>query len=181
MIVMGVSGSGKSTFARLLAERLGWDFEEGDELHPAANIAKMASGQPLTDADREPWLATIRAWIDSELDHDRSGVITCSALKRRYRDELRRPGVRFVYLNVPRAELERRLAERAGHFMPASLLDSQLAALEPPEPDEDAITVSAGDPEASVEEVVSATAGRGARALRADGDAHSASAGQLAA
>ncbi|HWE58592.1 MAG TPA: gluconokinase [Solirubrobacteraceae bacterium] len=152
VVVMGVSGSGKTTIGRGLAGRLGWDFAEGDDLHPAANVAKMAAGEPLTDADRLPWLAQIAGWIDGEIEDGRHGVITCSALKRAYRDRLRRPEVLFVYLSLPRSELERRMATRHGHFMPASLLDSQLAALEPPDPDESALRVEAGnDPARSVD------------------------------
>lgn len=152
VVMMGVSGAGKSTIAMRLAQRLGWDFEEGDELHPAANVAKMAAGRPLTDVDRRPWLEQVARWIDAEITSGRCGVITCSALKRAYRDILRRPEVLFVYLSVPRAELERRMATRAGHFMPAELLDSQLAALEPPSGDEAALTVEAsGDPAQTVE------------------------------
>ena len=143
VIVMGVSGAGKSTVARRLAEALGWDFAEGDELHPAANVAKMAAGQPLSDVDRQPWLLRVADWIEAELEARRSGVITCSALKRRYRDMLRRPEVVFVYLEVSRAELARRVQARAGHFMPASLLDSQLEALEPPGADEQALRIDA--------------------------------------
>lgn len=156
LIVMGVSGSGKTTVGSRLAQHLGWDFAEGDDFHPAANVAKMAAGQPLTDADREPWLQAIAAWIDGELRAGRRGVVTCSALKRRYRYELRRTDVRFIYLRVARAELERRLTSRPGHFMPASLLDSQLAALEPPAADEAALTVDAADPEQSVETILAA-------------------------
>ena len=156
MIVMGVSGAGKSTIATRLSQRLGWDFEEGDNLHSAAAVAKMTAGRPLTDSDREPWLRAIRAWIDAELDRGRCGVITCSALKRRYRDQLRRPGVRFVYLQVPEQELARRLAQRSGHFMPASLLGSQLAELEPPTADEQPVTVPAGDPDQDVERIIAA-------------------------
>ncbi|HEX3804991.1 MAG TPA: gluconokinase [Solirubrobacteraceae bacterium] len=156
VIVMGVSGAGKSTVAANLSERLGWDLAEGDDLHPAANVAKMAAGLPLTDEDRKPWLAAVARWIDGELDGGRRGAITCSALKRSYRDQLRRPGVLFVFLDVPRAELEQRLAHRAHHFMPASLLESQLAALEPPAPDEAAITVVAEDPDYSVDAIVAA-------------------------
>ena len=144
VVVMGVSGAGKSTIASRLADDLGWDFEEGDELHPAANVAKMAAGEPLTDSDREPWLQRVAGWIEAEIAAGRHGVITCSALKRAYRDLLRRPEVLFVYLEVPRAELQRRLAGRKGHYMPASLLDSQLDALEPPGEDEAALTVDAG-------------------------------------
>jgi gluconokinase len=153
---MGVSGSGKTTVGTRLARRLGWDFAEGDDFHPAINVTKMAAGQALTDADREPWLDAIAAWIDAELQAGRCGVITCSALKRRYRDRLRRAGVRFIYLRVASAELERRLTHRPGHFMPASLLDSQLAALEPPGADEAALTVDADGPEQTVESIVGA-------------------------
>jgi gluconokinase len=153
---MGVSGSGKSTVGARLALRLSWDFAEGDDFHPAVNVAKMAAGQPLTDADREPWLAAIAGWIDGELQAGHRGVITCSALKRHYRDQLRRTDVSFIYLRVSRRELERRLTGRPGHFMPASLLDSQLAALEPPATDEAALTVEADDPEQIVETIVAA-------------------------
>lgn len=145
LVVMGVSGAGKSTIGRRLADELGWDFEEGDGLHPAVNVAKMAAGEPLTDEDRMPWLARVREWIDAEIADGRHGVITCSALKRAYRDLLRRPEVLFVYLEVPRAELARRLESRRDHYMPASLLDSQLEALEPPAQDEAALTVAAAD------------------------------------
>ena len=145
VVVMGVSGAGKTTIAHGLAERLGWDFAEGDDLHPAANVAKMAAGQPLTDADRGPWLAAVASWIDGEIEAGRHGVITCSALKRTYRNLLRRPQVLFVYLSVPQAELERRLQSRTGHYMPASLLASQLEALEPPGEDEAALTIAASN------------------------------------
>jgi gluconokinase len=138
---MGVSGSGKSSVAALLAGRLGWRFAEGDDMHPAANIAKMAAGHPLDDADREPWLARVAAWIQERRAAGEPGIVTCSALKRRYRDVLRGPGVRFVYLAAPPERIAERLVARHGHFMPASLLDSQFAALEPPGPDENAITV----------------------------------------
>lgn len=152
VVVMGVSGAGKSTVAQLLATQLGWDFEEGDSLHPATNVEKMAAGRPLTDADRVPWLERVAGWIDHEIAAGRCGVITCSALKRSYRETLRRPAVLFAYLSVPREELELRLASRQGHYMPASLLDSQLEALEPPGSDERALTVSGGgDPARSVE------------------------------
>lgn len=152
VVVMGVAGAGKSTVARGLADSLGWDFAEGDELHSEQSVAKMAAGQPLTDADRWPWLEQVAHWIDAEIEAGRNGVITCSALKRSYRDILRRPQVRFVYLAVPRAELERRVAQRPEHYMPASLLDSQLAALEPPAADEGPIVIeAAGDPGRSVE------------------------------
>ena len=141
LVVMGVAGSGKSTVGPLLAEQLGWDFGEGDELHPEANVAKMAAGKPLTDADRWPWLARVRAWIDEHVATGRPGVITCSALKRGYRDVLRDPHVVFVHLSGTREQLADRLANRADHFMPVSLLESQLADLESPGPDEQALTV----------------------------------------
>jgi carbohydrate kinase (thermoresistant glucokinase family) len=147
LVVMGVSGSGKSTVAGLLASRLGWDLAEGDALHPEANVAKMAAGNPLTDDDRWPWLDRVADWVDARLDSGGNGVITCSALKRSYRDRIDRrgSGVQFVYLRVDRAELEARVERREGHFMPASLLESQLATLEEPGQDEPAIRVVAED------------------------------------
>ncbi|HLZ66629.1 MAG TPA: gluconokinase [Aliidongia sp.] len=146
VIVMGVSGCGKSTIAAMLAGRMRWEFEEGDALHPPANVAKMASGQPLNDEDRAPWLAAVAAQIDHWRTSGRSGVITCSALKRRYRDVLigDRPDVRIAYLKGNRELIANRLAARQGHFMPAALLDSQLAALEEPTEDEHPITVEIG-------------------------------------
>ena len=156
VVVMGVSGAGKSTIARRLADQLGWDFAEGDDLHPAANVAKMAAGHPLTDADRVPWLEAVASWIDGEIEAGRHGVITCSALKRSYRDRLRRPQVLFVYLSVPRTELERRLENRTGHYMPAGLLDSQLETLEPPAQDEAALTIAADDDPAHNVELIAA-------------------------
>lgn len=155
LVLMGVSGSGKSTVAGVLAGRLGWDLAEGDDLHPEANVAKMAAGQPLTDADREPWLARVAAWIRAHTDVGRPGLITCSALKRRYRDELRGDDVVFVYLAGTHDQIARRLAARHGHYMPASLLDSQLDTLEPPEPDENAIRVDvAGSPQDEAAEII---------------------------
>ena len=136
---MGVSGAGKSVVGTRLAEALGVPFGEGDELHPAANVAKMASGQSLDDTDRAPWLDRVAAWL---VAHS-AGVIACSALRRVYRDRLRTaaPDTCFVLLSVPRAALEERLHKRRGHFMPAALLDSQLEALEPLTSDERGITV----------------------------------------
>lgn len=141
VVLMGVSGSGKSTVGQELAQQLGWDFAEGDDFHAPASIAKMAAGHELTDDDRWPWLRRIADWIEHELSARRCGVITCSALRRVYRDVLRRPGVVFVHLSVPPAELSQRLTERTGHFMPASLLRSQLEALEPPNKEEQAVIV----------------------------------------
>ena len=144
LVLMGVSGCGKSTVAGLLAGRLGWDFEEGDDLHPAANVDKMASGHPLDDEDRWPWLANVAEWIGEHTDAGRPGIVTCSALKKSYRDVLRGERVVFVYLAGTREQIARRLATRHGHYMPASLLDSQFDALEPPAPEEDSITVEIG-------------------------------------
>ena len=141
LVLMGVSGCGKSTVAALLAGRLGWDFEEGDDLHPAANVQKMAAGHALDDEDRKPWLAKVAAWISEHTDAGRPGVITCSALKRSYRDVLRGDRVVFVYLSGTHDQIAERLAARHGHYMPSSLLDSQFAALEPPTPDENSLTL----------------------------------------
>jgi gluconokinase/shikimate kinase len=149
LVIMGVSGGGKSTVAGLLAGRLGWDLAEGDDMHPAANIAKMAAGHPLDDADRWPWLARVAEWIRARTANGRPGIVTCSALKRSYRDKLRGPSVVFVYLAGSRELIARRLAARQGHFMPPALLDSQFATLEPPDPDEQAITVEITDSAAS--------------------------------
>ena len=142
IVVMGVSGSGKSHVGASLARACGVDFVEGDDLHPPANIAKMSAGMPLDDADRQPWLAAIAAAIAA---HRGQGVVVaCSALRRSYRDVLRRadPALRLLYLRVPRDELARRMRERR-HFMPPALLDSQLATLEEPAADEHAIVLEA--------------------------------------
>ena len=144
LIVMGVSGAGKSGIAEALRDRLGWPFQEGDALHPAANVQKMHAGIALTDADRAPWLAAIKGWIDARCAAGESGLITCSALKRAYRDFLiaGRSGVRLLYLKAEKSVLEDRLAHRQGHFMPASLLESQLATLEEPQADEHPIIIN---------------------------------------
>ncbi|HEY2050891.1 MAG TPA: gluconokinase [Caulobacteraceae bacterium] len=143
LVVMGVSGSGKTTVAKPLAQALGWPFEEGDDLHPAANVAKMRAGHPLDDEDRKPWLEAIGRWIDAQAAKREAGVITCSALKRAYRDQIRqgRPQVTLVFLEGSKALIAERLSHRHGHFMPPSLLDSQFEALEAPGPDEPVITV----------------------------------------
>jgi gluconokinase len=144
VVVMGVSGSGKSTIAAMLAHRMHWVYEDGDWFHPRSNIEKMHSGIPLTDEDRSPWLEAIAAWIDATRKAGSHGVISCSALKRAYRNVLvdDRPHVRLVYLKGGHDLVARRLAARDGHFMPRSLLESQFAALEEPQPGERAIVVS---------------------------------------
>ena len=137
-VVMGITGSGKSTVGATLARKLGVDFVEGDDYHPPENLQRMASGIPLTDDDRASWLRALAARIREAHDAGTGLVVTCSALKRSYRDIFRAaaPELRFVFLNGPRALISERLAERRGHFMPASLLDSQLATLEEPAVDE---------------------------------------------
>lgn len=143
LVVMGVSGSGKSTVASRLAERLDWTFVDGDSFHSPEHVAKMRAGHPLDDDDRAPWLAAIGAWIDTQLQRRAPGVVVCSALRRAYRDVLvrGRAGVRIVYLEGDRALIEGRLARRQGHFMPAGLLDTQFAILEPPAAEENAVAV----------------------------------------
>ncbi len=151
VIVMGVSGCGKSTVGPLLAEKLGWGFEDGDAFHPAANVAKMSAGMPLTDDDRWPWLAAIAARIAKARAAGRGVVIGCSALKRAYRDALRdgHGDVRFVHLAGTMELIGGRQAARQGHFMPASLMASQFAALEPPDGEPGVVTVGVEDaPEA---------------------------------
>jgi gluconokinase len=157
IVVMGVSGSGKSTVAEGIATALGWEFAEGDDFHSEANRHKMASGHPLTDEDRWPWLRSIGEWIDGCERAGRSAVVTCSALKRSYRDLLRegRPGVRFCQLEAPETLIADRLEHRRGHYMPASLLGSQLADLEPLQPDEPGVHVSvAATPEQIVHDAL---------------------------
>jgi gluconokinase len=159
VVVMGVSGSGKTTVAERLADELGWRFAEGDRLHPAANVEKMRQGIPLTDADRAPWLDRIGEELKSWAAAGQSGVMTCSALKRAYRDRIRsaRPDVRIVYLRGSEALIASRVAARHHEYMPASLLQSQFEALEEPSPDERVITVDAvGSPQAEVAAVIAA-------------------------
>jgi ribose 5-phosphate isomerase A len=152
LVIMGVSGSGKSTVAEELSSRLGWPFEEGDSLHPDANIAKMHAGIPLTDADRLPWLERVAGWIDGQRSKKQPGIITCSALKRTYRQIIigGRPEVRLVYLRGGRDLIAEHLAGRQGHFMPAALSRSQIDTLEEPDPSEDPLTVDAGASAAQV-------------------------------
>lgn len=154
IVIMGVSGCGKSTVGALLAERLGWDFADADDFHPPANRAKMAAGKPLDDADREPWLETLADLLARRLSENRPVVLACSALKSAYRDKLAvAPSVRFVFLSGPRELIARRLAARTDHFMPAALLDSQLASLETPH---DAVSADISkSPENIVAEILS--------------------------
>ena len=153
IVIMGVAGSGKTTVGRALAADLGWSFRDADDFHPAANVAKMSAGQPLTDADRAPWLAAIRAYIDDRLARDESAVVTCSALKERYRAVLAADPahVKLVHLAGDPALLAARIAGRTDHFMKPAMLASQLAALEPPR---DALTIDVADtPETMVAKV----------------------------
>ena len=166
IVLMGVAGSGKTTVAGLLADRLGCVRAEADDFHPAANVAKMASGIPLDDDDRRPWLAAIGVWIGQQERAGRTAVVTCSALKRAYRDVLRAasPHVVFVHLTGTPELLAARMAGRKGHFMPPALLDSQLATLEPLAPDELGIALDVRQPPEVVAEQAAAFAalpGRG--------------------
>jgi gluconokinase len=157
LVVMGVSGSGKSTVADKLAERLNWSYEDGDKFHPASNVAKMSAGQPLTDEDRRPWLQAIAEEIDRVCKAGQHAVIACSALKRAYRDILvhGRNDVRVVYLKGTQQLIANRLAERKGHFMPPGLLASQFKTLEPPDAGENPVTVSIDGPvDAIVDDIV---------------------------
>jgi gluconokinase len=153
LVVMGVSGSGKSTIADKLAERLSWTFEDGDRFHPASNVAKMSAGVPLTDQDRWPWLQAIADEIDRVCKDGQHAVIACSALKRAYRDILvhGRNDVRIIYLSGTQQLIASRLALRKGHFMPPGLLASQFKTLEPPDQSEHPVTVSI---DASVDAIV---------------------------
>ena len=176
VVVMGVSGSGKTTVAERLAERLDWEFAEGDDFHPRANVEKMAAGHPLDDDDRWPWLRTIGGWIDQREATGRSVVVTCSTLKRSYRDLLRegRPSVWFAHVTADAELLRSRVEGRTGHYMPASLLESQLATLQPLQPDEAGAEISgAGSPDAVVDDLLAAL-GRD-RAYRSSTDSPEAS------
>ena len=153
LIVMGVSGSGKSTIAELLGKRLGWRFEDGDGFHPASNVEKMRAGHPLTDEDRWPWLQAIADEVDRICESGSHVVIACSALKRAYRDVLihGRKDIGLVFLDGRQSLIAERMARRKNHFMPPALLQSQFATLEPPAGDEHPVIV---DIDASVEAIV---------------------------
>ncbi|WP_285415314.1 gluconokinase [Variovorax sp. efr-133-TYG-130] len=161
LVLMGVSGCGKTTVAAILAGRLSWPFEEGDALHPPANIAKMEAGHPLTDEDRAPWLRKVADWVDERIDAGEHGLITCSALKRSYREVINRrgAGVVFAYLHGSRETIASRLMARHGHFMPPSLLDSQFADLEEPAADEPAIRVDIGPAPSALAQTIIETLG----------------------
>ncbi|HEU4826411.1 MAG TPA: ribose-5-phosphate isomerase RpiA [Dongiaceae bacterium] len=156
LVIMGVSGSGKTTIAEDLVARLGWPFKEGDELHPEANVAKMHAGIPLTDDDRQPWLEAVASWIDHQRAKKQPGIITCSALKRFYRQIVigDRPEARLVYLRGGRDLIAKRLSGRHGHFMPASLLQSQFDTLDEPGPEEDPLIVDIGPPAGQIAETI---------------------------
>ncbi|MFO1084251.1 MAG: gluconokinase [Reyranellaceae bacterium] len=175
-VVMGVSGSGKSTVAGRLAAELGWEYQEGDALHPPENVEKMKGGTPLGDADRLPWLRRIAERIDDWRAQGLSGVVTCSALKRAYRDIIvgDRPDVRLVYLKGSPDLIKERLAQRRGHFMPPALLDSQFVVLQEPAADEHAVVVDiGGGPEEIVNEIttilLSGSAGEVSASSRTEG------------
>ena len=150
VLLMGVSGAGKTTVGTMLASQLGWEFADGDDYHPAANVEKMRNGIPLTDADREPWLESLRSLMVTWIAAGKSAVLACSALKQAYRDRLTVGVVRVVYLKADRELLRERLLLRRGHYMKEGMLESQIATLEEPA---DAIVLDAGSP---VEDIVRA-------------------------
>jgi gluconokinase len=155
IVIFGVSGAGKTTVGKMLAEQLGWRFLEADDFHSAANIEKMRNGHPLTDEDRWPWLDCLRKQIEQLLSAGENGVLACSALKRVYRDRLRvSDEVTFVFLRGDYALVEKQLRSRHGHFMNAALLQSQFDDLEEPQPDENVLTIELGrTPEEIVERI----------------------------
>lgn len=157
IVVMGVASSGKTSLGERLAERLAWPFRDADSFHPPANVAKMSAGIPLTDEDRKPWLAAIAAWIDELRSSGGTGIVTCSALKKAYREVIvgERPDVALVYLRGSRELIGQRMAARQHHFMPPALLDSQFATLEEPGADENPLVVQVeASKEAIVDQVV---------------------------
>jgi gluconokinase len=169
VVLMGVSGCGKTTVGRALAQELGWPFYDGDDFHPPQNVAKMAAGHPLDDQDRAPWLERLRGLIHKQLTQENNAVLACSALKRAYRDRLRQgnPGLRFIYLQGDFGLIWERMQARSGHYMQASMLRSQFADLEPPKPEE-AQAVSIDQPVSNIiEEILQAL---GAEADKQDKD-----------
>jgi gluconokinase len=161
VVVMGVSGTGKTTVAEHLVKQLGWPFAEGDTFHPPANVAKMRAGTPLDDDDRWPWLRALADWIGAREAAGENAVVTCSALKRSYREVLRtgHPSVWFAHVDTSPEVLRERVTQRAGHYMPPSLLDSQLATLERLEPDEPGLTITGeGRPDVVAKRVLAALA-----------------------
>ena len=156
VVVCGVAGSGKTTIGTLLATRLGVSYADADDFHSEDNRRKMAAGEPLSDADRTPWLAAIAAWLDDHIARGAAGVVSCSALKREYRDYLRagRPAVRLVFLDVEPAVIAARLSARLGHFFPDRLAGTQFDALEPPAPDEPVVVVDGSRPPADVVDAI---------------------------
>jgi carbohydrate kinase (thermoresistant glucokinase family) len=161
IVLMGVSGSGKSTVGAELSHALSWPFRDADSFHPAANVEKMSRGVPLTDADRWPWLDAIAQWIDDRLERRAPGIVSCSALKRAYRQRIvgSRAGVGLVYLQGEMSVIAARLATRTGHFMPAALLASQFEALEEPQADERPVVVSVAEPPARIAAAIIAALG----------------------
>jgi gluconokinase len=161
VVVTGVAGSGKTTIGAMLAGRLGWRYAEADDFHSQQNLDKMAAGHPLTDDDRRPWLRSIGEWIDRQRAAGEPAVVSCSGLRRRYRDLLRqgRPEVRLVFLTGSRELIERRLLARHGHFMKAAMLDSQLADLEVPTGDEGVITITVDAPPGDIVDDIIAALG----------------------
>jgi gluconokinase len=155
VIIFGVSGAGKTTIGKLLARKLGWAFYEGDDFHPPVNVEKMRNGIPLTDKDRQPWLAKLRKLVEKALAAGQNAVLACSALKKKYRDGLRAGAqVRFVFLHGDRAQIAKQLRQRRGHFIDPALLDSQFADLEEPAPEEHAIVIELGrNPDVLVGEI----------------------------
>jgi gluconokinase len=168
VVVMGVSGVGKTTVALLLAERLAVPFAEGDDMHPPANIARMSAGTPLDDADRQPWLEAVGGWLHGQRASGAGGVVTCSALRRRYRDTLRAacPEAWFLQLSGSRGLVSERLDRRSGHFMPGSLLGSQYEALEPLAADEHGLVLDVGPGPAELAEAAARALGEGPGAER---------------
>jgi carbohydrate kinase (thermoresistant glucokinase family) len=162
LVIMGVSGSGKSTIAELLSRALGWEFRDGDEFHPKANVEKMHSGTPLTDDDRWPWLKAIAAWIDEKRDAGAHAIVTCSALKKSYRDILIGPrkDVALIYLKGDEDLIAGRLSKRQHHFMPKALLRSQFQTLQEPGPDEHPVTASIAPPPEEIAAAILAALGR---------------------